>query len=248
VRRPSKESLRREATKEWWARGPWPAIVLAVDPGKISGATIAESGPGGIRVRLCEQVDIYAGRGLEEVVEYAAGIAESEGLPFAACLETWGSGGPMGLDHWIGLGEARGPWRRELVLASKRYACVVRSRICLVTQSRWRSRVVPETGGVGENGEWRPFSSEEWKEAALRAAMSYVPDAHIPPLDAAESACMACYFVRSDELLEALSRRELDRYGIPEQDRRILEDAIGRRGPIRGLGDPRPKRSRKKKS
>lgn len=223
----SKAARRRAAIDQWWRRGPWPCLILAVDPGKVAGYAIVGSGPNGIQLIEADAFEIAGreGRRLEAVVERAYVLAASRDLTLVVALEDWGRGGPRGLSQWLGLGEARGSWRREVVLRSYG-ADRARSRIVQVTQSRWRSRVVPETGTEDYAGRWQAFDTKGWKGAARRAALDLYLNAHVPEADAAEAACIAAYASRSDEVLQALTKRELDRFEIPTDDRVFLEPMI----------------------
>lgn len=221
---PSKAALRRAALAAWWDRGPWPCVVAFVDPGRTSGFAIVVSRPGrGFDLVLCESLDLDSSR-LEGLADEADFIARREELPLVALFETWGKGGPRGLAQWVGLGEARGPWRRVFrQVAASSPRLTQKASSVLVTQSRWRSRVVPETGARDAEGKWVAFDTEGWKGAALRAARELYPSAHVPPLDAAEAACGAAYAVRSDEVAKVLGKRHLGRHGLTFE---LLEPVI----------------------
>jgi len=199
-------------------------VYLGVDSGKRSGATIGMCADPrkGLQILRCEGVDLDT-RDLELVVEHAVDLAEQYSLPLIAMLETWGRGGPLGLDQWIGLGEARGPWRRELRIRCKDTDALTLKRILLASQSRWRSLVVTETGGEVD-GEWVAFDPPGWKLAAKRAAEAHFVDAYVPPDDAAESACIVVYASRSDAAAEALGARYLAKRGVVYEplERRIF--------------------------
>lgn len=221
----SKAQARREALARWWDRGPWPCVLLAIDPGKVSGVAIVLSRPGGMKLLQARVVDLHRDRGVEVAVENAVLASREHDLPLVLVLEDWGRGGPRGLAQWVGLGEARGPWRREFLIRAGEEADLVKSRVVLATQSRWRSRVVPETGAT-EGEKWRPFTPEEWKAAAREAAQRHFLDAYVPPLDAAEAVCVAVYAARSDEVLSKIPKRVLDAHGVSAEDREALEKVI----------------------
>lgn len=222
----SKAARRRVALAAWWERGPWPCVVAVVDPGRTSGFALVVSRPGhGFDLVLCEGLDLDSTR-LEELAWLAARRARDEELPLVVVLETWGKGGPRGLAQWVGLGEARGPWRRVFRQVADRFRPKVltkKAASVLVTQSRWRSRVVPETGGTDAEGKWEPFDADGWKAAALRAARTLYLSAYVPPLDGAEAACIAAYAVRSDEVAKVLGVRHLRRHGLEFE---LLEPVI----------------------
>ncbi len=221
---PSKAALRRAALAAWWERGPWPCVVAVVDPGRTSGFALVVSRPGhGFDLVLCEGLDLDSDR-LDELVFDADRCAIREDLPLVVVLETWGKGGPRGLAQWVGLGEARGPWRRAFRrLAVGSTQLTKKASSVLVTQSRWRSRVVDETGTTDAAGKWEAFDSDGWKAAALRSAQGLYLSAYVPPLDGAEAACIAAYAVRSDEVAKALGVRHLRRHGLELE---LLESAI----------------------
>lgn len=211
----SKAQRKREALAAWWARDPWPALFLAADPGASAGAALIVGGRGGMDLLEAASVDTYGSRDLEGFVSRGVAIAMSMALPLVLALEDWGAGGPRGLSQWVGLGEARGPWRREYMLRAREAGMT--PRIVLVPQSRWRSRIVPETGAMepqpGGSEKWRAFTPEEWKEAARSAAQDLFLDAHVPPADAAEAVCIGAFAARSDDAAKKLGKRHLKRHG-----------------------------------
>lgn len=202
----NKAAARRDATAKWNDRTPWPCVILSVDPGAAAGASIIASGAGGLNLLLCEAVDIDTTR-VEEIIEQAQHLANVRGLPLVAVLEDWGAGGPRGLSQWIGLGEARGPWRRWLRMRTN-------AKIVLARQGRWRSMVIPETGRTNAAGKWEPFGPDGWKDIAKTTAVDHFVEAYVPPLDAAESACMGVFAARSDVVGKVLTKTHLKRHGL----------------------------------
>jgi hypothetical protein len=212
----TKAQDRRDALEEWWDREPWPAIILAVDPGKVAGASILYSRPReGVSMLRTESVDTYGGRQIEELVGHASDIADDEELMLVLALETWGAGGRLGITQWLGLGETRGPWRREFMLQCEEHDSpyLVKSKLCLVQMPRWRSRVIEATGDRS-TGKFVRFTPDQWKEEAHKTALEAFPDEWVPPLDAAESACIGYYGARSDEIGKLLPKRYLKRFGL----------------------------------
>ena len=68
----TKAQARRDALEVWWDRGPWPCVILAVDPGKAAGAAVFRSGPGGLELLEAMAVDTFTGgRVLESIVKRA---------------------------------------------------------------------------------------------------------------------------------------------------------------------------------
>ena len=231
----SKAAARRLALQQWWDRRPLPCILLSVDPGATSGATLLDSGPGGIRLEECREVRLDS-RDVESSIKNAINLHFDTGRPLVFAFETWGAGGMRGIDQWLGLGEARGVWRREA-----RAQCALKGvvhREVLINMTRWRSRVIESAGGHDETGKFQRFTPDEWKEAALKKAEDFFMDAVIPPYDAAESACMGIYAIRSDEVLKKLPTRVLDLYAVSDRDRQLLEPTIA---------GTKPKKSKRKR-
>lgn len=223
----TKKQIREEALASWWNREPFPAVILAVDPGKKAGASIIISKPRqGLFLAFCSPIDTFT-RQVEATFTTAIRLARECDLYLVLVLEEWGRGGPLGIDQWIGLGEARGAWRREFILRCNEETSprLIQSKIMTTSQSRWRSRVIPETGDRS-SGTFKAFTPEQWKEAAHRAALDYFPSDWVPPLDASESACIGVYAARSDELGKLIGKRELKRYGLEFSP---LENQISKR-------------------
>lgn len=212
-----KAELRRRALAAWLDRKPWPCVILSVDPGAAAGASIIVSDPRrGLELYACEAIDLYDPHPvLESFVKRACDASRNRQLPLVGVLEDWGRGGPRGLAQWIGLGEARGPWRRALIMRTKEaIPAITQGRILLARQTRWRSLVIPETGRIDAAGKWEPFGPEGWKAIAKTTATDHFPDAFVPPEDAAESACLGVYAARSDAVGKALGKLHLKRFGL----------------------------------
>lgn len=210
----TKAEQRRQALAAWWDRRPWPCYILTCDPGIRAGATLIESRPYGIDIVFSRGVDTYT-REVEKVFEDALTAIAGNELPVVVVLEDWGRGGPMGIQQWIGLGEQRGAWRRLAVIeAAESPHRFSTKRIVKVTQSRWRSRVIEETGVTPPGGKWRKFNPDEWKKIAHQTARGVFPDGYVPEdPDAAESAMIAYYAARSDEVGKVLGVRYLKSHG-----------------------------------
>lgn len=202
----------------WWKRRPWPAVVLGADPAEKAGGAILvprENGPHVVEAREI----LTTSRGLEAFIMHAVEVARAEGLPLVAALETWNSGGRLGIKTWLGLGAAAGAWKRVLELAAREDCgdvLTVSRSIVEVPQVRWRSWMVEESG-VQEAGKYRPFNSEEWKAAALRACAEHFTDVPLEGVNAAEALLVGAYVARSDELGRLLPATLLARhgYGLP---------------------------------
>lgn len=211
----SKKEQKRLALEQWWERPPWPAVILGIDPGSTAGATLAVSLPNGIDLVECISVDIMD-REVERLVRYASTLAMTQELYLFLVLETWQSGGKLGLQQWVGLGEHRGPWKREFLIMAEELSSkwIRKKNIFQVNMARWRSRIIEETGVHKEDGKFRLFTSAEWKDKASNAANEFYLNQFVPPDDAAESACIVAYAARSDELGSRLPQRYLDRYSL----------------------------------
>lgn len=223
---------RRLALERWWNRGPWPCVILAVDTGQISGVTVAASTPeDGQAVLMCKAIDVYEPGGIEDCILTAVAEARTWKLPVAVMFEDWGRGG-LTMDAFVGMGEKRGMWRRAIILEAHRrkredragWDTLNASRILHVAQATWRSRVIPESGVRNAEGVWRKFNPDEWKVQAKKTAETHFPETLIPPLDAAESACMAVFAARSDGVLRVLPKKVLDAHAV--HDRYPLEPLI----------------------
>lgn len=200
----TKAQEKRDGLAAWWSRPPWPVVILAADPGRRAGAAILSCDRGGVELVKAVPVDTYT-REVDVLVKLALAKAEQRGVPFFLALEAWGRGGPMGIDQWLGLGEQRGAWRRTFIIEAPEH----QRNVVQVTQSRWRSRMVEETGDM-TTGQWQPFGPDGWKQAALRAARAHLIDGYVPDdPDAAEATCIALFAARSDEVGNKLSKRYL---------------------------------------
>lgn len=209
----SKKQLKEEALRKWWDREPWPCVILAIDPGRLAGASILISTPlNGLVLYKTVQVNTLT-RDVESIVHEAVTIAKQKELHLVLVLETWGKGGNLGINQWIGLGESRGPWRREFLIRcdKENHKHISKSRVIMVTQNRWRSRVIKETGDRS-SGQFKRFTPEQWKEVAHKTALEYFINTWVPPLDAAESACLGLYAARSDEVGSKLGKKYLYRH------------------------------------
>lgn len=216
MKKVSKAQVRRDSIEAWHDRDPWPCLILAVDPGRAAGSSLVLSSPSrGVSLLSCESIDTMS-RALENAVNEAVSFALKEELHLFLALEDWGAGGMRGIDQWIGLGEARGPWRREFLLACEetKTPFLRKKNIVKINMTRWRSRIVPETGTRTDSGKFVRFTPDEWKAAAKRAAVGFYLNQYIPPYDAAESACIGAFAARSDEIGSKIPKRLLASHGL----------------------------------
>lgn len=218
----TKAEKKRRDLAAWHRRYYWPAIIVGVDPGRQSGATVFVSRRRTLKPIVSASVDTHS-RDIESILEEAVDLAKDEKLPVVLMMESWGKGGPLGIEQWIGLGEARGIWRRAFTLAMKdadplRVGPVKLfspSRVGYVNQRSWRSRMIEETGGTDARGKWIPFDSDGWKDAAIREVCrrtGWSPDRITG--DDAESFLVGSYAAQSDALGKMLPKTHLARYGL----------------------------------
>jgi hypothetical protein len=208
-------SSRDQILREWWDRPLWPAIIIAVDSGKSAGVTIIKSvTSSGIELIRCSNIDTYS-RDIEMVVREGIQEAIFNEMYAIMVLETWGRGGKLGINQWIGLGETRGPWKREFKIICKELASKYASgkKVIQVAQNTWRSKVIKETG-YRTDSKFSRFNSGQWKDVAHNTALKIYSGDWIPPNDAAESACIAAYASRCVEIGKLLPRTYLKKFGL----------------------------------
>jgi hypothetical protein len=200
-----------EERAAWLLRRPWPVLILGIDPGAEAGATIMTPDRSTMIIHEVETMT----RQVDRVVEEAVTIAREQRLLLVPIIEEWGAGGKRGIDQWLGLGAAYGAWRRQLVLAWAEGANDVlrKDKNARALQSRWRSRMIAESGKrVG--GAFKPFDSEEWKKAATRTLVSMFPGIELSSANGAESALIAIYGQRCDEVGALIPKRLLAEHGF----------------------------------
>lgn len=214
---------RRDAIKAWWNRKPWPCILLAVDPGRKAGAALMQCNPDGITLLWHGPIDTHT-RDVEKTTAMMLGACNASGLPGMLAVEEWGKGGPMGLQHWIGLGEARGAWTREFnIWSNEKKSLFRKGGIVKVHQGRWRGRIIEEKLPRLDTREER---QEQLKEAAARAAQNYFIDQRIDiDPDACEAVCIGLFAARSDALGKKLTKTHLKKHGLTFEP---LEETIRR--------------------
>lgn len=203
----------------WRAQRPWPVAVLGIDPGtEVSGAglVLPDSAGEDPDLRWIRSVDPYTLQ-LEQVVEDAVQAARTRSLGLVFVLEEWGTGGPMGIDSWLGLGAARGHWLRAARLAATRHPDVLtRSRLwCYAHIQTWRSWMDVPAIVVDENGKTvRRNEPEDWKKHATRRLAELCPRLRIDTADAAEAGLIALYGSRCDDVGKRLPTRLLAAHGL----------------------------------
>jgi hypothetical protein len=162
-------------------------------------------------------------RDIERVFDAAIEVADDRDLDLVVAIETWGRGGPMGIEAWVGLGAARGYWKREALLRAAECPTrrLVKSR-CLVdiNMRTWRSQLHDEHGTKVPHptkpGHFKhvPYDEEGWKKAATRLLADIAPRVRVDGADAAEAGLVALYAHRSDEVGKKLPITLLRKHGF----------------------------------
>lgn len=203
----------------WRARRPWPTAVLGVDPGtEIGGAGLVLPDLAGEDPVLhwARSIDPYTLQ-IEQALEDAVAAARARALGLVLVLEEWGTGGPMGIDSWLGLGAARGHWIRAARLACSRHPDVlVASRLyCYAHMQTWRSWMdVPAIVVDAEGNTLRRNEPEDWKRHATTRLAQLAPKVRIDSADAAEGGLIALFGSRFDAVGKKLPQRLLARHGL----------------------------------
>lgn len=203
----------------WRARRPWPIGVLGVDPGtEVAGAglVLPDQAFEDPVLHWARSIDPYSLE-LERAVDDAATAARARGLGLVLVLEEWGTGGPMGIDSWLGLGAARGHWLRAARLAVARHPEVlVASRLyCYAHMQTWRSWMDVPAVVLDEQGRTlRRNEPEDWKKHATRRLAELCPRVRLDSADAAEGGLIALFGSRFDAVGKHLPKRLLAAHGM----------------------------------
>lgn len=226
----SKAEKKRRELAAWHRRYYWPAIIIAVDPGRTSGVVVFESHRRTLIPIFKASVDTHS-RALDDAIAKATDHASRHYLPVVLMMESWGKGGPLGIEQWLGLGEARGIWRRAFTLGledaeeeAKRdgepykvggVKLFVPARFGYVHQAKWRSKMIPETGTTDADGNWQRFDTDGWKDAAIREVCR-LTGWHPSRVtgDEAEAFLIGRYAARSDALGKLLPATHLSRFRL----------------------------------
>jgi len=205
--------------KIYWNRKPWPCVIISVDPGKHAGASILSSKGRDIEVHYVQTVETNSVQ-VEGMIVKAIDVAYKLRLKLFLVTETWGAGGPMGIDQWCGLGAARGAWERAMHL----YIPISSN---VIVKSRHKTRINCQTWRawmIGKNGEknggkFTRFDDLGWKDAAKEAIPKFYPKLNVEGLDhnALESVLIGTHAFRSDEVGKLLTKKERKQH---EQDNR----------------------------
>lgn len=161
-----------------------------------------------MRVAACNVWDHAA---VSAIVADAFNEARNLEVDVVLACETWGAGGIMGINSWLGLGEARGVWKSAFLARGG-----TRKRIIHVNMNEWRGAMILETGTRDETGKHVRFDTDEWKRQATRTLAELTEHrVEIPSADAGEAGCIALHAARMPEVLEALGKRYVSGHSWP---------------------------------
>jgi hypothetical protein len=172
------------------------AVIIGVDSAAKAGWSI-----------LCQShlvrfgvLNTWRGRDIESVIATAIDLARRERLPLHLAMEHWPAPfAGRSMRTWLGLGEARGVWKREF--------------LCAVDEERGREnptcrigkgRVLKLTGRhhLADVMKWRKAlygSARAPKDTAKDKAVAWVREEYgqlVEPHDAAEAVCVGTYVDR----------------------------------------------------
>lgn len=169
---------------------PHDCVILAIDPGSVSGWAIVS--PRRATVHARQPVTVWSGCSSDgpknHVVEMARDAANDVKRPLIVVAETWTTGNRehdrrMKAAVLLGLGAAWGRWYDALDAVG-----VPKTRILRVNTATWRAKVI---GGLMNR------STEEWKRLAqLHAHQRFpvrTPSGKITSDDEAEALCIAAW-------------------------------------------------------
>jgi len=160
---------------------PVEAAILAVDPGKASGAAVLG---GRSLLRAWEGCATREQR--YAVCAWAADEAEERGLPLVAVVESWNPHGKWGFDAIVGLAESAGRWLDAIESVSP--AAIVR-----VESAEWRRALF----GGGPNRK-----TEVWKALAQTLVEARFGATLAP--NAAEAVCIGVWATHAQRVSEGL--------------------------------------------
>ncbi|MEQ8720989.1 MAG: hypothetical protein RID81_06895 [Sandaracinaceae bacterium] len=167
---------------------PWPCVILAIDPGKVSGWAILREG----RPVLSGTATTREDR--ERAVGSALCIGEDSGLPLVVVGEKWTPGGRFGGARTMaGLGAAWGRWEETLDEAG-----VPKTRRLRVNVQTWRAATI---GGPQRK-------SEQWKADAV-ATVRRVYQIEAKTSDEAEAVLVGRWAESAGEVGRKLPKRTL---------------------------------------
>ena len=170
--------------------------ILAIDPGQRSGAAIFRRG----QLSHCAEIDIGS-HDVESWVQAALLPALDDGITLVMVGETWGTGGPMGMSQWQGLGAAWKRWEWALGEEWAKQRAMGRSqpapKAIRVHVATWRSKVFG--GRMGAN----MAKAMAVQVARQRLGAQILDDQH----NAAEAACIGFWAMYAPEVLDLIPKR-----------------------------------------
>jgi hypothetical protein len=183
---------------------PHDCVILAIDPGNVSGWAIVS--PRRSAVDAKQSVTVWSGRTTagpkNHIVEMARDAATNDVMrPLIVVAETWTTGDPvhdrrMRAATMLGLGAAWGRWSDALDAVG-----VPKSRILRVNTSTWRAKII---GGPMNR------TTEEWKRLALLHAQQRfpvrAPSGQVSSDDEAEALCIAAWAMCAGPVGEAVKK------------------------------------------
>lgn len=190
-----------------------PCVILAIDPGKISGwAIYLEGRPvqwGAAKAGDSERV--------QQVLLRACELAQIHRLPLVLLGETWNVGGKRGSPAmWQGLGAAWGAWKlaAEHLSLSRRLQPgalgpqLVARRILRVSTSTWRARFGMMRVPKGAPKDWHKTMALQVVEREL--GLTVALDGH----DAAEALLIGLWGTRAQAVGKKLPARAMKAHGL----------------------------------
>lgn len=192
--KPTTKKPRTKKPKLAASHTPHDCVVLAVDPGKVSGYALF------CRGELQDSYEVTSADVREYCVNHAVNLSDNERLPLVVVAEKWTAGGWRSAASMIGLGAAWGAWAEQL----ERYG-VPKRRIMRVYSQTWRAAVI---GGAQR-------SSAAWKTAAMQRARPVFKGVHgtstfVGP-DEAEAICIGLWAIKAGEVAAALPKAKKKR-------------------------------------
>lgn len=168
---------------------PWPAVIVAVDPGEKCGWCIWVHGKLAHHGTLNEDIEdvIF-------VLRTAADLALKHGLTLILVGEKWGAGGQkMTPIMAAGLGAGWGPW-----------LYVAKSRAHQRLSDRYILRLNPRTWRTIVYGSSPNYSTEQWKRMARERVRAQFPQITTSSADECEAILIGFVATRFDKVGAAL--------------------------------------------
>ncbi|MEM9072855.1 MAG: hypothetical protein AAGE52_30390 [Myxococcota bacterium] len=175
---------------------PWPATILAIDPGETSGAALFVGG------RLQGVWRVSGADPAKQVVAVAQETERETELPLVVVLETWAGNIPGGTVTASGLGSAAGMWRAVLELAKH-----PKRRTLKVNPMTWYARLI---GGRKTRGKDKVVSAMLLRFPELKRSKGI--DHNV-----AEAVAIGVWASRAGEVGKVLPKKTLKAHAFPTQ-------------------------------